>query len=138
MTLSDIENRADIDRLMQLFYSRAMVDERIGRFFTEVVRLDLDEHLPVIGDFWESVLFGTTAYRRYGRTPLTVHAELDQKLRLEPEHFERWIELFVSAIDELFSGPRAEGAKVRARAIVLRMTEFIGAARRREMAGVGE
>ena len=135
MPLSDIENRADIDRLMVLFYRRAMVDERIGRFFTDVVQLDLDEHLPVIGDFWESVLFGTTAYRRHGRTPLTVHAELDQKSRLEPEHFDRWIALFTAAVDELFIGPRAEGLKLRAGAIVVRMTEFIGATRAAQLVG---
>ena len=65
----DIETRAAIDALMQTFYGKAMTDEVIGRFFTEVVPLDLEQHLPVIGDFWESVLLpaapiGSTAVIR--------------------------------------------------------------------------
>jgi hypothetical protein len=54
----DITSRDDIDALMRDFYGRAMSDPVIGRLFTEVAHLDLDEHLPVIGDFWESTLFG--------------------------------------------------------------------------------
>ena len=33
-----------------------MVDEVIGYLFTDVARLDLEEHLPQIGNFWEQVL----------------------------------------------------------------------------------
>ena len=53
----DITNRPDIDRLMNAFYSRALTDETIGYIFTDVAKLDLEHHLPIIGDFWESLLF---------------------------------------------------------------------------------
>ena len=52
----DIENRADIDLLMCEFYVKAMADDLIGHIFTDVARLDLDRHLPIIGDFWETLL----------------------------------------------------------------------------------
>ena len=49
----DIQTRADIDDLMLHFYARAMSDAVIGCIFTDVARLDLENHLPIIGDFWE-------------------------------------------------------------------------------------
>jgi len=69
----DIENREDIDLLMESFYSKAMTDEQIGYIFTDVAKLDLEHHLPIIGDFWEALLFRTGDYARYGRNPLQVH-----------------------------------------------------------------
>jgi hemoglobin len=100
----DIETREDIDSLMRLFYGRAMCDPLIGRLFTVVAQLDLAEHLPVIGDFWESTLFGSGVYSRHGRNPLLIHAALDRMESLEPHHFHRWLELFQSSVDESFTG----------------------------------
>ena len=121
----DISSRADIDALMVAFYSRAMRDPLIGRLFTDVAQLDLEHHLPVIGDFWESTLFGTGLYSRHGRNPLLIHEALDRKARLEPMHFDRWLELFTATVDESFTGSRAEYAKQRGHAIARRMQEFL-------------
>jgi hemoglobin len=121
----DIESREDVDALMRRFYERAMGDPVIGRIFTEVARLDLAEHLPVIGDFWESTLFGTGVYSRHGRNPLLIHAALDRKERLEPHHFRRWLELFHTTVDESFTGLRASYAKQRGAAIAQRMMAFL-------------
>ena len=125
----DISSREDIDALMVRFYQRAMDDPLIGRLFTDVARLDLDDHLPVIGDFWESTLFGTGRYSRHGRNPLLIHEDLDRKSRLEPQHFQRWLELFTTTVDESFRGRRAEYAKQRGHAIAGRMQEFLAARR---------
>lgn len=124
--LPDISSRADIDALMLRFYGRAMSDPLIGPLFTDVARLDLAHHLPVIGDFWESTLFGSGVYSRHRRNPLLVHAELDGKARLDVRHFERWLELFSASVDESFAGLRAEYAKQRGQAIARRMLEFLG------------
>jgi hypothetical protein len=48
----DLETRAYIDVLLNRFYARTLRDETIGYIF-EIARLDLEHHLPVIGDFWE-------------------------------------------------------------------------------------
>jgi hemoglobin len=48
----DIQTRADVDDLMNRFYARAMSDAVIGYIFTDAAELDLETHLPVIGDFW--------------------------------------------------------------------------------------
>ena len=123
--MKEIETRADIDELMQAFYARALADGVIGYIFTDVARLDLEHHLPIIGDFWESLLFGTPAYSKHGRNPLLVHRELHEKSELTAEHFQRWLEMFVATIDEMFSGERAGYLKQRAAAIAVRMKAFL-------------
>ncbi|HQZ97044.1 MAG TPA: group III truncated hemoglobin [Pyrinomonadaceae bacterium] len=123
---TDIQNREDIDALMKMFYSRAIKDDVIGYIFTDVARLDLDRHLPIIGDFWETIVFHTGDYQRHGRHPLLVHGELTEKTPLLPEHFTRWLEIFTETVDGTFSGERADFIKVRARAIADRMLHYVG------------
>lgn len=123
--MSDIVTRTDIDLVMRVFYERALADEMIGYIFTDVVRLDLEAHLPIIGDFWESLLFGTNAYQKHSRNPLLVHKALDAKEKLRPQHFERWLELFQHAVDTEFAGEQAEFLKSRAQAIASRMQTFL-------------
>ena len=123
--LEDVESRADIDRLMEVFYERALSDPVIGYIFTDVAKLDLEHHLPIIGDFWESLLFGTPAYQEHGRNPMLVHKELHEKSELTREHFERWLEIFNATVDELFSGENADHLKVRAQAIAVRFIHFL-------------
>ena len=121
----DIETRADIDDLMNRFYARAITDETIGYIFTDVARLDLEHHLPVIGDFWETLLFGTGNYQKHERNPLQIHHALHQKSPLSAKHFRRWLELFRAAVDESFAGARAEFIKLRAEAIANRFLNFV-------------
>jgi hemoglobin len=125
MMKSDIENREDIDRLMRVFYSKAMADDTIGYIFTDVAKLDLDHHLPIIGDFWETLLFQTGNYAQHGRNPLDVHGRLNQKTPLTSVHFRRWLQLFNESVDELFSGERSEFLKMRAESIANRMLNFV-------------
>ena len=120
----DIENREDIDLLMQLFYSEAMRDDVIGYMFTDVAHLDLDHHLPVIGDFWENVLFRTANYGRHGRNPMQVHLALNDKEPLKTEHFNRWLEIFYRLIDENFEGLNAEILKERSAFMAERILTF--------------
>ena len=126
--MKDIETRDDIERLMNVFYERALVDDVIGYIFTDVAKLDLEHHLPIIVDFWDSVLFTTARYSRYGRNPLLVHKELHEKLALTDQHFRRWLELFNTAVDEMFAGERADFLKMRAASIAARMQEFLSTA----------
>lgn len=122
--MKDIENRSDIDLLMTRFYGKALNDEVIGYIF-EVAKLDIERHLPVIGDFWETILFGTGNYQKYGRTPLRIHGELHLKTPLKASHFHRWLKLFAETIDESFAGERSDFAKLRAEAIAKRMLNYV-------------
>ena len=123
--MSDIESRADIDLLMWVFYEKALTDDVIGYIFTDVAHLDMDHHLPIIGDFWETVLFQSGDYARYGRNPLLVHGDLNEKTPLLPEHFKRWLEIFTESVDQNFVGERADFLKLRAAAIAERMLDFV-------------
>ena len=110
-TLRDIETRADCERLVRAFYGQALEDPIIGFIFTDVAKLDLEEHVPRITSFWETVLLGAQSYRGGAFGP---HVELHAKVTLREGHFERWLQLWFGTVDELFAGERAELAKAHA------------------------
>lgn len=109
--MRDIEDRADVKDLVVAFYRAAFADPLIGPVFTEVAHLDLARHLPIMCDFWETVLLGTGRYRR---NALRVHAELHARHPLTAEHFERWLAHWDSTVDGLFRGPVADRARLQA------------------------
>ncbi len=72
----DIASRADCETLVRAFYSQALTDPVIGFIFTDVAHLDLEEHVPVITSFWETILLGAATY---GGGAFRPHAELNMK-----------------------------------------------------------
>jgi hemoglobin len=113
-TRTDIQDRADCERLVRAFYGRAMTDPVIGFIFSDVARLDLEAHVPRITAFWETILLGAPTYRGGAFRP---HAELNMRVRLRAGHFERWLWLWRATVDEQFVGERAELAKAHARRV---------------------
>lgn len=107
----DIQNRQDIEFLLDAFYKKIMKDTVIGHYFTEVIQISLEKHMPVLYNFWESVLFGSGNYKG---NPVLKHIELDQKERLEKKHFDQWQKVFYETVDEHFEGEKAAEAKNRA------------------------
>jgi hemoglobin len=79
--------RADIDDLMNRFYARAMSDDVIGLFSPMSSDWIWTRHLPIIGDFWETLLFGTRNYQKHGRNPMQIHALLNLKTPLRKRTF---------------------------------------------------
>jgi hemoglobin len=109
--MADIETREDVERLVRAFYGRALEDPIIGFLFTDIARMDLEEHIPVISSFWATILLGAQSYRGGAFRP---HAELHMKVPLRSAHFERWLVLWRETVDEQFAGPHAELAKSHA------------------------
>ncbi len=107
----DIQTRQDIYILLEAFYAKALYDDVIGHFFTKVKKINMEEHLPVITDFWEMVLLDGTQYKKNAITP---HIQLHQVSPLTEKHFARWLELFNSTVDDLYDGSIALLAKQRA------------------------
>ncbi len=68
----------------------------------------------MICDFWQAVIFRAGTYRR---NAFGVHAELHARVRLTPELFARWLELWITTVDDLHSGPHADRAKLQAHRI---------------------
>ncbi|MCF3131105.1 group III truncated hemoglobin [Streptomyces olivochromogenes] len=110
----DIRGREDVERLVAQFYGAAFADPLLGPVFIDIARMDLAEHLPVMCDFWETVLFRAGLYRR---NAFTVHAELHSQASLGGAHFARWLALWTQTVDLLHSGEKAELAKEQARRI---------------------
>ena len=112
--LRDIETRADCERLVRAFYSRALVDPIIGWIFVDVAKLDVEAHVPQIASFWETILLGARSYAGGAFAP---HAALHMRTRLRAGHFERWLWLWSNTVDELFAGERADLAKSHAQRV---------------------
>ena len=114
----DIETRSDLEQLLWDFYSKAFKDDLIGRFFTEVVPLDLETHIPVIANFWEAIVFNTHSYRK---NVMEVHQHIHNLSVIKKEHLDRWVKIFTQNIDEHFEGDKAELMKQRARSVATLM-----------------
>ena len=85
-------NEDMIRKLVHRFYERAREDELIGPVFTSHVQ-DWDAHLARLCDFWSSV---TLMSGRYHGQPMLAHASLP----IEPQHFDRWLQLFAQTARE--------------------------------------
>ena len=132
----DIENRDDCERLVRAFYGRAMRDPVIGWVFVDVAQLDLEAHVPRIASFWETILLGAASYSGGAFRP---HVDLHARVGLKAGHFERWLWLWSTTVDELFAGQRAELAKrhaVRVAAAFHARLEGLPAGRPRTAAGL--
>lgn len=114
-TKKDLESESDIQELVDAFYQRATIDDEIGYFFTKVVKLDWEKHMPVMYEFWASIIFQTGVYRG---NPMTKHIELNQKSKMEKEHFDRWLALWCKTVDKMYIGPNANTAKDKAKMIM--------------------
>ena len=110
--MPDIKTRQDIDLIVREFYDKLMVDDVIGHFFTEVVPIDLEEHLPIIANFWEAILLFNPVYHG---NPMLKHIEMNRKSPMKPEHFQRWLKLWEETVSAHFEGKNAAEAISRAK-----------------------
>jgi hemoglobin len=108
---ADLDTRTAIHDLVVRFYREIALDELLGPLFDEVAEVDWARHIPKLIDYWCRVLLGEAGYDGlFVASHRRVHA-------LEPfreELYIRWLELFVSAVDAEWSGPKAEQAKAHA------------------------
>ncbi len=110
----DIDSREDLLLLMKTFYEKLLADNSISYLFTDVAKINLDHHLPVLIDFWDSILFQSGTYQKNAMQP---HMALHQKSPLTKHHFETWLRYFKETVDELFAGDNAFIIKERATSI---------------------
>jgi len=107
----DIENRKGVEQLINSFYNKVKQDDVIGFIFNDVAKVNWEKHLPVMYDFWESIIFLTN---KYSGNPMEVHMHLNHRVQLTKEHFARWLTLFTGTVDELFEGKKADLIKEKA------------------------
>jgi len=116
--MGDLANRDDVEVLLRRFYSQVFEDDVLAEPFSELRAQGLESHLPVMCDFWETVLFRAGLYRG---NALVVHRQLDLQHPLYARHFDRWLTLWQATIDDMYDGPAADRAKVQASRIARAM-----------------
>lgn len=110
----DLESRGDLLVLVTRFYDKLLNDSSISYLFTDVAKINLEHHLPVLVDFWDSILFQSDTYRKNAMQP---HLDLHQKSPLLDHHFDTWLRYFTETVDKFFEGEKAFLAKERALSI---------------------
>jgi|LakMenEpi03Aug12_release.lakeMendotaPanAssembly.Ray.scaffolds.fasta_scaffold82643_2 hemoglobin len=115
-----ISSPSDIKTLVDRFYDKVNQDEILSPIFNEIMQVNWDTHLPIMYQFWGSLLLGEHSYTG---NPMQKHIEISKIVPLGEKEFARWLELFNQNIDEHFTGPKAEEAKLRASNIA-RLMEF--------------
>jgi hemoglobin len=93
--------------LVDVFYGDVMQDELLKGFFSH---MNFEEHKPRMIHFWSFVLLDESGYT-------TNVFDKHVHMKLNDEHFDRWMFHFEKTVDKLFSGEKAETAKFRAKTL---------------------
>lgn len=107
----DISDERDIRTLVDTFYDQVKKDDIIGFIFNTIIGEDWSHHLPIMYSFWTTILFNKQGYKG---NVIQKHIEIDKKITLQKEHYDRWILLWQQTVDGLFEGEKADEAKNRA------------------------
>jgi hemoglobin len=112
--MHDIQTQDDLYLLVDEFYKKLLADDAISYIFTEVVKIKILEHLPILVTFWSQAILGTGGYTR---NLTEIHLDIDRKEHLTPELFNIWLGHFNQTVDENFKGQKAEQIKTQALSI---------------------
>ena len=113
--LNDIQNREDVNTLVNTFYASIRKDDFLGPIFNKMIpEENWESHLIKLTDFWETNLFNVMKFKG---NPMEAHQRTDKAHNhtIEQEHFIYWLDLWFKTVDSLFNGEKAELAKERAR-----------------------
>ena len=107
----DIQNIDDIKVFVDGFYAKVRENAQLAPVFASRIKdEDWPAHLQRMYAFWNAILFAETGFNG---NPMQKHMSLP----IDKSHFDQWLVLFRSTIDENFAGPKAEEAKKRAASI---------------------
>ncbi len=118
ITKKDIETRADIENFIKSFYEKVISDETIGIIFTKIFPLNWEHHIPLITDFWETILLDNPVYKK---NAMAVHFDINKIFPLQKKHFDAWLHLFNETLNEMYDGEKTILAKKRAAGIAQMM-----------------
>ena len=111
----DISSRKDIKLIITNFYDLLLDDKKMIPFFSDIVEQNnLEEHLEIITDFWNDILFDTNTY---SNNVMKKHTDKNVFVTFKKEHFAIWISYLFSVIDSNFKGEKALNMKNRATSI---------------------
>jgi len=110
--LNDIQNQIDLYKLVNLFYKKLLADNRLNYIFTDIVKINIETHLPILVTFWSQMILGTGGY---SNNLTDIHLKVDKLEHLSPEMFVLWMNYFNETVDENFYGIRANEIKEQAK-----------------------
>jgi len=120
----DISSRKDIKLIITKFYDRLLSDEKMIPFFEEIVANNhLEEHLDIISDFWNDILFDTNSY---ANNVMKKHVDKNAFVSFKKEHFSIWVSYLFETIDAYFEGENVQNMKNRAKSIATVMELKLG------------
>jgi hemoglobin len=109
--MNDIQSQDDLYLLVEEFYKKLLTDDSISYIFTDIVKIHLEEHLPILVTFWSQAILGTGGYVK---NLTQIHLDIDQKEPLTPELFKIWLNHFYTTVDNNFIGEKSEKIKTQA------------------------
>ncbi len=112
--MNDIQNQDDLYLLVDEFYKKLLSDDSISHIFTDVVKIKIEEHLPILVTFWSQAILGKGGYIK---NLTQIHLDVNAKEHLTPELFKIWLNHFNNSVDENFKGEKAEQIKTQALSI---------------------
>ncbi|WP_250499551.1 group III truncated hemoglobin [Caballeronia sp. GAWG1-5s-s] len=84
---------SNIRALVEAFYRRVDDDPLLGPIFARQLTGRWDEHLAKMTTFWSSLVLGSKQYRGNVQE---AHRPLEG---IEPQHFARWLSLFLNTVE---------------------------------------
>ncbi len=112
-----------LEALVNAFYAKVRLDPLIGPVFNRAID-DWPEHLEKLQAFWSSVMLTSGRYK--GR-PLPAHVKHGD--RISRASFERWLELWKQATEEVLSPSAASAMQDKASRIAESLSMGIAFAR---------
>lgn len=109
--MNDIQNQEDLYLLVDEFYKKLLSDHSISYIFTDIVKIKIEEHLPILVTFWSQAILRTGGYTN---NLTDIHLNINKIEKLTPELFQIWLSHFYASVDENFMGQNAEIIKTQA------------------------
>ena len=110
--MKDILDQKDLYYFVDEFYKKLLADERINFIFTDIVKIKIEEHLPILVTFWSQMIFGTGGYTN---NLTDIHLKIDTLHHLTPILFDIWLDHFIETIDSNFVGKNTNEMKLQAK-----------------------
>jgi hemoglobin len=103
-----------IKTLVTHFYQQVQKDEVLGAVFNDVAQVDWEKHIPLLCQFWNSVMLKTNEY--HGNA-YQKHVLLKELTAIKEEHFMRWLNLFKQEAEKHL--PQDAAAEIMQRASLI-------------------
>ncbi len=123
MTKPDLDNKENIKIFVEDFYDKVLDDPILAHIFTDVAKINIEEHFLKIRSYWEKMLLKDPAYKNH---MMNIHRAVHANFPFTNDEFERWVALFLATLDEgKYQGPMTDRARKLASVIAFNMNNVL-------------